>query len=103
MEKTLARAIYKRMEIGREYKTSELCDLIDDVYYSYVPRDMWPFQENGKSWLTVVSGEMWKIVKAGYATTHKKNMSLPIVRGIRFGSKPTCYHDYTIRYWKRIK
>ena len=42
MEKTLARAIYKMMEVGKEYTSSDLSRLIGDDYYKYIPEDMQP-------------------------------------------------------------
>lgn len=103
MEKTLARAIYKAMEIGEAYTTSELRELIGDDYYKYIPIDMQPGQEHGVPVNQKISSEMWKVVNAGYAKTYTSEEDLPIVRGLRFGAKPKAYQHYKFRYWVRIK
>ena len=98
MEKTLARAIYKQMEVGKEYTSSELRDLLGDEYYNYIPAEL-----QGKDVRKIVSNEMWKVVNSGYAVTTKRNESLANVRGLKYGSKPTSFTTYAIRYWKRVK
>ena len=41
MEKTMARAIYKRMEVGKQYTTRNLFRLLSEAeYYSYIPTEM---------------------------------------------------------------
>lgn len=97
-EKTMARAIYKRMEIGEAYTSMQLRDLLGDEYYGYIPVEL-----HGKDVRKIVASEMWKVVKAGYAKTEVKEETYPIVRGIRKGSMPTAYQTYTVRYWTRIK
>lgn len=92
MEQTMARAIYKAMKIGEKYTSYELYKLVEDEYPA-----------TGEDVRKVVSREMWKVVNAGYAKTFKKTESLPIVRAIRYGSAPTSYQTYTIRYWIRTK
>ena len=97
MEKTLAREIYKRMEIGKQYTTMELFNLLSESeYYGLIPAEM-----QGKDVRKVVAAEMWKVIRAGYATTHTSCESLPNVRGLRYGSKPSSFTTYTIRYWIR--
>ena len=103
MEKTLAREIYKKMEIDRIYTTSELFRLVEDSYYQIVPQKNWPSQSEGMPVNTMISNEMWKVVEAGYATTWKDTQTLANVRGLRYGSIPTSYTNYNFRYWKRIK
>ena len=103
MEKTLAREIYKKMELGKEYTTSDLLRLVGDDYYRIVPVEFHPYQTNGKSALKVVSEEMWKVVKSGFAKTHKAEETLGNVRGLKFGSKITSYTNYSVRYWIRTK
>lgn len=98
MEKTLAREIYKRMEIGRPYTTSELFDLVEDVYYNHIPAEL-----QGKDVRKVISNEMWKIVKTGYAETYIEKEDLPNVRGLRYGARPTSFTNYTFRYWVRTR
>lgn len=99
MEKTMARAIYKRMEIGKEYTTTQLFNLLSEKeYYSFIPLEL-----HGKDVRKVVSGEMWKVVKAGYARTFTKDETLPILRGVRHGTKPTSFETYKFRYWVRLK
>lgn len=98
MEKTMARAIYKLMEIGKPYTTSELYDLLGDDYYKYIPVEM-----QGKDVRKIVSAEMWNVVNAGYARSYTEQETLALVRGIRFGSKPTATQTYTFRYWVRLK
>jgi hypothetical protein len=103
MEKTLARAIFKKMEIGKEYTTRDLVRLIDDDYYGYIPVDQHPGQPNGKPCSVVVSSEMWKVVNSGFAKTYTNEETLANVRGLRYGSKPTSFTTYNIRCWVRIK
>ena len=100
MEKTLARAIYKQMEVGRPYATRELFDLIgEDAYYKHIPVEL-----QGKDVRKIISAEMWKVVEAGYATTYTEKETLELVGGIRFGStKPYPTQTYTFRYWTRTK
>lgn len=103
MEKTLAREIYKRMELGKEYTTSALFDLVEDVYYKHIDKEMYPGQRHGKPVNAIISSEMWKVVKFGYADTWVKEETLALVRGLKFGSKSTASHIYKFRYWKRVK
>ena len=103
MEKTLAREIYKRMEIGKAYTTSELSELVGDDYYKIIPQDQHPFQPNGQPVNSVISSEMWKVVKAGYAKTYKGEDTLALVRGLRKGTTPTSFRTYSFRYWIRTK
>lgn len=98
MEKTMARAIYKRMELGRPYTSMQLCDLLGDEYYSYIPVEL-----QGKDVRKVVAAEMWKVVKAGYATTRAEQQTLANIRGLRKGAAPTSFTTYTFRYWTRTK
>lgn len=98
MEKTMARAIYNLMEIGKRYTTTELFDLLGDAYYSYIPVDL-----HGKNVNKIVSSEMWKVVKAGYAKTCTKQETLGNVRGLRYGTAPTSFTTYTFRYWERVR
>ena len=103
MEKTMARAIYKKMEIGKAYTTSELFDLVGDDYYKYIPTRMQPGQVDGRPVNAAVSKEMWKVVNTGYAKTYTKVERLPLVRGLKYGATPTCFQEYTMRYWVRTK
>ena len=103
MEKTLAREIYKRMEIGKEYTTSELFNLVGDDYYKIIPLEMHPFQPNGKPVNSIVSEEMWKVVKAGFAKTYKGDETLALVGGLKKGATPTNFKTYSVRYWIRTK
>lgn len=98
MEKTMARELYKAMKIGKPYTTSDLFQLIEDVYYQHIPVEL-----QGKNVNKIVSEEMWKVVKTGYARTFTEKETLGNVRGIRFGSVPTSFTEYTFRYWVRIK
>lgn len=103
METSLARAIYKNMEIGKHYTTSDLLRLIGDDYYKIVPQEFHPFQTNGKPVNKVISNEMWKVVNSGFAKTYKREETLANVRGLKYGSKPTSFTTYFVRYWVRIK
>ena len=47
MEATMARAIYKQMEIDKAYTTRELSRLIGDDYYTYIPVNQHPGQPDG--------------------------------------------------------
>lgn len=98
MEKTMARAIYKLMEVGKPYSTRQLSDMLGDDYYKYIPVEM-----QGKNVNKIVSEEMWKVVKTGYARTYTEKETVGNVRGLRFGTKPTSFTEYTIRYWVRTK
>lgn len=103
MEKTLAREVYKRMEIGRAYTTSELGRLLGDDYYKMVPVNQHPGQPDGMPVSKMISAEMWKVVKTGYAITYTKNETLANVRGLRRGATPTSYTEYKFRYWTRTR
>lgn len=103
MEKTLARSIYKLMEVGKEYTTSDLYRLIGEDYYKYIPEDMQPFQANGRPVNYIISSEMWKVVKSGYATTRTEQKTLLLCGGVKFGYKPKDSKTYTVRYWIRVK
>lgn len=98
MEKTMARAIYKCMEIGKPYTTRELFDMLGDDYYKYIPVEL-----QGKSVNKIVSAELWKVVKAGYAKTYTDEEVLPLVKGLRYGTTPTCFNTYNFRYWTRVR
>ena len=99
MEQTMARAIYKRMELGRPYTSMELFNLLDEFEaYSYIPAEL-----HGKDVRKIVAAEMWKVVKAGYATTRTERETLANVRGLRKGAAPTSFTTYTFRYWTRTK
>ena len=102
MEKTMARTIYKRMELGKSYKTYELFKLLsEEEYYGFIPVEL-----QGKDVGKVVAAEMWKVVNAGYATTSVGEETYHIVRGCRYGKTdwskvPT--QTYSCRYWVRTK
>lgn len=97
MEKTMARAIYKRMEVGKQYTTRNLFRLLSEAeYYSYIPTEM-----QGKDVRKIISSEMWKTVEAGYVKTFTEQESLPNVRGLRFDARPNSFTTYTTRYWVR--
>lgn len=103
MEATMARAIYKQMEIGKAYSTSDLSRLIGDDYYKYIPVNQHPGQPDGMPVNKGISNEMWKVVNTGYAKTYTGSEELPIVRGLRYGAKPKSFTDYTFRYWVRLR
>lgn len=103
MEKTLARAIYKQMEVGKSYTTSELFRLIGDDYYRIVPTENHPFQPNGKPVNKIISDEMWKVVMTGFAKTYTAEETLANVRGLKYGSSPTSFTTYKFRYWVRLR
>nr|DAU29368.1 MAG TPA: hypothetical protein [Caudoviricetes sp.] len=99
MEKTLAQAIWRRMEIGKTYTTTELFDLLTETeYYNHIPVEL-----QGKNVNKIIANEMWKVVKAGYAKTYTSKEDLANVKGIRFGTAPKSYTTYTFRYWIRLK
>lgn len=103
MEKTLAREIYKRMEIGKEYTTSELMRLLGDDYYKMIPVNQHPGQPDGMPVNKKISAEMWKVVRAGYATTRTDEQTLANVRNLRFGATPNSFTTYTCRYWTKTR
>lgn len=103
MEATMARAIYKQMEIGKEYSTRDLVRLIADDYYKYIPVNQHPGQPDGMPVSKGVSSEMWKVVKAGFAKTYTKEDCFGNVRGLRFGTAPKSYTTFTARYWVRTR
>lgn len=98
MEKTLARAIWRQMEIGKTYTTTELFKLIETEYYSYIPVEL-----QGKNVNRIIANEMWKVVKAGYARTYTSKEKLPNIKSLRYGTTPKSYTTYTFRYWVRLK
>lgn len=98
MEKTMARAIYKLMEIGEPYTTLDLSRLLGDDYYKYIPVEL-----QGKHVGKIISAEMWKVVKTGYARTYTEQETLGNVRGLRYGTAPKSFTTYTLRYWVRTK
>ena len=103
MEATMARAIYKQMEIGKEYSTRDLVRLIGDDYYKYIPVNQHPGQPDGMPVSKGVSSEMCKVVKAGFAKTYTKEDCFGNVRGLRFGTAPKSYTTFTARYWVRTR
>lgn len=103
MAKTLAQLIYYKMEIGKEYTTSQLSRLIGDEYYNYIPKEEQPNQPNGYPITRKIASEMWKVVKSGYATTRSGTETVADVRGLKFGTKPKSYTTYKVRYWTRLK
>lgn len=124
MEKTLAREIYKRMEIGRRYTTNELRKIVGDtLYYAHQPDfkgweyyNSWETEEEHdrkeKEWEEIfrrgIKNELWQIVKAGYARTEVFEEEYKIVKGLKYGVKNRDWskvpsRQYTIRYWWRIK
>lgn len=103
MEATMARAIYKKMEIGKAYTTSELSRLIGDDYYKYIPANRHPGQPDGMPVTKGISAEMWNIVKAGYAKTYTEQESIGNVRGLKFGTATKSFTTYTARYWVRTR
>ena len=103
MEETLARAIYKRMEIGREYSTRDLSRLIGDDYYKYIPANKHPGQPDGMPVNKGISNEMRKVVNAGFAKTYTAQETFGNVRGLKFGTDPKSFTTYNLRYWVRTK
>ncbi len=97
MEKTMARAIYKKMVIGKAYRSYDLYKLVEDDYPA-----------TGEDVRKVVAREMWRVVNAGYADTYIQEESYHSVRGLRYhkpdrdwSKVPT--RTYSIRYWIRTK
>ena len=103
MEATMARAIYKQMEIGKAYSTSDLSRLIGDDYYKYIPVNQHPSQPDGMPVNKGISNEMWKVVNAGFAKTYTKQETFANVRGLKYGATPKSFTDYNIRYWVRVR
>ena len=103
MEATMARAIYKQMEIGKAYTTRELSRLIGDDYYKYIPVNQHPSQPDGYPVSKGISAEMWKVVNAGFAKTYTKQETFANVRGLKYGDTPKSFTDYNIRYWVRVR
>ena len=103
MEATMARAIYKQMEIGKAYSTSDLSRLIGDDYYKYIPVNQHPGQPNGMPVIKGISNEMWKVVNSGFAKTYTAQETIGNVRGLKFGTALKSFTTYTARYWVRTK
>ena len=103
MEATMARAIYKQMEIGKSYTTRELSRLIGDDYYKYIPVNQHPGQSDGMPVNKGISNEMWKVVNSGFAKTYTAQETIGNVRGLRFGTAPKSFTTYTARYWVRTR
>lgn len=102
MEKTMARAIYKNMVIGKWYTSYELFQLIEDDFYKYIPVEM-----QGKDVRRICGAEMWKVVQSGYAETRMQSEKYHMVRGLKYGvdrdwSKVPS-KEYSVRYWRRKK
>lgn len=94
----MARAIYKRMELGKAYTTKDLFGLLGDDYYKYIPVEL-----QGKNVHKIVSAELWNVVNAGYAKTYTESETLGNVRGLRRGTAPKSFTTYTFRYWVRVR
>ena len=103
MEATMARAIYKQMEIGKAYTTRELSRLIGDDYYKYIPVNQHPGQPDGMPVNKGISNEMWKVVNSGFAKTYTAQETIGNVRGLKFGTAPKSFTTYTARYWVRTR
>ena len=103
MEATMARAIYKQMEIGKSYSTADLSRLIGDDYYKYIPVNQHPGQPDGMPVNKGISNEMWKVVNSGLAETYTAQETIGNVRGLKFGTAPKSFTTYTARYWVRTK
>ena len=103
MEATMARAIYKQMEIGKAYSTADLSRLIGDDYYKYIPVNHHPGQPDGMPVNKGISNEMWKVVNSGFAKTYTAQETIGNVRGLKFGTAPKSFTTYTARYWVRTK
>ena len=103
MEATMARAIYKQMEIGKAYSTADLSRLIGDDYYKYIPVNQHPGQPDGMPVNKGISNEMWKVVNSGFAKTYTAQESIGNVRGLKFGTAPKSFTTYTARYWVRTR
>ena len=103
MEATMARAIYKQMEIGKAYSTRELSRLIGDDYYKYIPVNQHPGQPDGLPVNKGISNEMWKVVNARFAKTYTAQETIGNVRGLKFGTATKSFTTYTARYWVRTK
>ena len=103
MEATMARAIYKQMEIGKAYTTSELSSLIGDDYYKYIPVNQHQGQPDGMPVNKGISNEMWKVVNSGFAKTYTAQETIGNVRGLKFGTAPKSFTTYTARYWVRTR
>ena len=91
---TMARAIYKKMELNKPYTSSELYNLVRDEYPA-----------TGEDVRKVVAREMWKVVNAGYAKTYKSDEQFYNVRGTRVGSpiQDDRWMIYSVRYWVRVR
>ena len=103
MEATMARAIYKQMEIGKAYSTRDLSRLICDDYYRYIPVNQQPGQPDGMPVNKGISNEMWKVVNAGFAKTYTTQETIGNVRGLKFATTPKSFTTYTARYWVRTR
>ena len=103
MEATMARAIYKQMEIGKAYSTRDLSRLIGDDYYKYIPVNQHPGHPDGMPVNKGISNEMWKVVNSGFAKTYTAQETIGNVRGLKFGTAPKSSTTYTARYWVRTR
>ena len=103
MEATMARAIYKQMEVGKAYSTADLSRLIGDDYYKYIPVNQHPGQPDGMPVNAGMPNEMGKVVNAGFAKTYTAQETIGNVRGLKFGTAPKSFTTYTARYWVRTR
>lgn len=123
MEKTLAREIYKRMEVGVRYTTNDLMKMLGDTFYLFQPEfrgwDAYQHWESMEEYQQMdaelkamrkrgIVNELWQIVNAGYAATEVQDETYHIVRGLRYNNPnrdwskvPT--QTYTVRRWWRTR
>lgn len=93
---TMARAIYRAMEVGKEYTTSEIKELARNIEFL-------PWDEDTDDWNKAIPKNLWKMVNTGYAVTRMAQETMGSIRGCQFGGTKVVYTTYNMRYWKRIK
>lgn len=120
--KTLARAIYHKMESNRQYSTNEILNLLTDEewmpfhpqfpsegfkYFSEAPEDKIlsrykEYQAINQNKKSLFLTALYKMEQAGFVQTELKDVSLYFTRGKKFGSKiqPT---PGQVRIWVRVK
>ena len=103
VEKTFAREIYKRMEIGQAYKMSDLMALVDmEARLFHFPNLQTWDDVRSFDFRTEFHKAMDVMVSNGYVRTETRNFVTAFVKGRKFGSHvPTA--DYAARVWIRVK
>lgn len=111
-QKTLARALYLRMELNEQYTTRDLISMIDfdEIWDKFLPElnTITDLHEKYLLQKKAVTKALWSIVNTRYASTTVQNETYHMVRGLKYDAPnrdwskvPT--NTYTTRRWWRTK